>query len=137
MLDYRAIFQASFERITNEAVHDRFFERFYDRFIGSDAAVAAKFEGTNMDRQRAMLRESLTELLDFCFTLQTNPYIVTLARIHGSRGRDISEQMFAEWLASLLATVQEVDPEYNDNVSMGWRLVLLPGIEFMKYFRDR
>lgn len=137
MLDYRAIFQTSFERVTNEALHDRFFERFYDRFIGSDAAVAAKFAGTDMERQRAMLRESLTELMDFCSTLQTNPYIVTLARIHGSRGRDISEQMFIQWLDSLLATVRELDPECNDNVCMAWRLVLLPGIEFMKYFRDR
>ena len=137
MLDFKAIFRASFERVTNEELHDRFFERFYERFIGSSASVAAKFEGTDMERQRAMLRESLTELLDFCSNLQTNPYIVTLARIHGSRGRDIAEQMFAQWLDGLLATVQELDPEYNDHVRMAWRLVLLPGIEFMKYFRDR
>ena len=137
MVDYMATFKASFARVTGEELRSQFFDLFYERFIASEKEVAALFAETDMSRQKDMLRESLVELMEFCVTMESNPYIVTLARVHGVRGRNIPLHMFDLWLDSLVATVRRVDPGQNENVEAAWRVVLAPGIAFMKFYRDR
>lgn len=137
MVDYVATFKESFSRVSGEARQKEFLDSFYDRFIAADEEVAAAFRETDMKHQKQMLQESLAEMMDFSVTHKSNPYLLTLARIHGARGRDISPHMFDLWLESLIASVREVDPECNDNVELSWRLVMAPGIEFMKFYRNR
>lgn len=115
----------------------RFYERFYERFIASDPHIAEMFAHTDMGHQVGMLRESLSELKEFSTSLKSNNYIVTLARIHGIRGRQISPGSYDSWLASLVATVGEIDPECGLQTELAWRLVLAPGIEFMKFYYDK
>jgi truncated hemoglobin YjbI len=137
VVDYIQEFGDSFARISDPQLAPRFFDAFYDRFIASDPAVAAKFDGTDFEHQKRVLRESLAEMRDFFLAPKSNPYIVTLARIHGSRGRDIPPAMFDRWLDTLVDTVRAVDPGATDNIALAWRIVMTPGIEFMKFYRDR
>jgi hypothetical protein len=137
MVDYMATFNASYERLTRGALRTLFLDGFYDRFIATNADVAEKFAQTDFVQQKKMLWESLVEMRDFCVSLESNTYILTLARIHGVRGRDIPSSMFELWLDSLARTAREVDPEGNDNIELSWRLVMAPGIEFMKFYSDR
>lgn len=137
MVDYRAAFKASLARVTDGARQQSFFDGFYDRFIASDPEIEAHFQDTDFTKQKLMLRESLAEMKEFCDSLQSNPYIVTLARIHGVRGRNISVRMFDVWLDCLVATVKDIDPDCTESVELAWRIVMAPGIEFMKFYRDR
>ena len=137
MMDYRALFNASLARVTDATREAAFFDDFYRRFVAADPAIEAKFRDTDFAKQKQMLRESFQEMNHFCGSLQSNTYIITLARIHGSRGRDIPVHMFDIWLECLVATVKELDPEYTDSVELAWRIIMTPGIQFMKFYRDR
>ena len=99
--------------------------------------MAARFQGTDMVRQKEMLRESLAEMADFALKHESNPYILTLARIHGDRGHDIPSEMYDAWLDCVVDAVRETDPNATDAVALAWRIVMAPGIEFMKFYRAR
>jgi hypothetical protein len=90
-----------------------------------------------MAHQKQMLRESLAEMAEFARKRESNPYIVTLSRIHGARGRDIPVELYDVWLDCLVETVREHDPLASDNVALAWRIAMTPGIEFMKFYRAR
>ena len=137
MVDYIEEFTASFARVTEPGRCDRFLDAFYVRFFAADGVVAHKFRETDLAHQKEMLRESLAEMYDFFLKHKSNPYLVTLARIHGVRGHDITARLYDVWLDSLVATVLEVDPRANDSVALAWRIVMAPGIEFMKFYRAR
>ncbi len=137
VVDYVNEFERSFARLKEPSRSTRFFDDFYRRFFAADPVIAEKFGATDMAHQKQMLRESLAEMAEFALTRQSNPYIVTLARIHGSRGRDIPVRLYDLWLDCLVDTVREIDPESSDNVALAWRIVMGPGIEFMKFYRNR
>jgi truncated hemoglobin YjbI len=137
VVDYVDEFKSSFARVTERARCERFFDRFYGRFIGADEEVAAKFRKTDLAHQKEMLRESIAEMVDFFLKHASNPYLVTLARIHGVRGHDIPVRLYDLWLDCLVATVKEVDPKATESVELAWRIVMTPGIEFMKFYRSR
>lgn len=137
MVDYIQEFEASFARVTEPGRCDHFLDRFYQRFLAADDIVAEKFRGTDLVHQKEMLRESLAEMFDFFLKHSSNPYIITLSRVHGVRGRDIPPRLYDVWLEALVATVLECDPKASDNVVLAWRIVMAPGIEFMKFYRSR
>lgn len=137
VIDYVYEFEQSFARIRQGDLAERFLDRFYQRFFSADPLVAEKFGATDMAHQKQMLRESLAEMAEFALTRQSNPYIVTLARIHGSRGRDIPVRLYDLWLDCLVDTVREMDSDATDAVALAWRIVMGPGIEFMKFYRDK
>ena len=137
VVDYKALFEASFARVSSDRCAQEFFAGFYRRFMGSSPTIAGMFASTDLPHQQQMLRESLTELKEFSTSLQSNNYIVTLARVHGIRGRDVSAESYDIWLDALVATVREDDPECGLQTELAWRLVLAPGIEFMKFYYDK
>ncbi len=137
MVDYVYEFERSFARIKEDGRAERFPDEFYRRFFAADPLVGEKFGATDMSHQKQMLRESLAEMAEFALTRQSNPYIVTLARIHGARGRDIPVGLYDVWLDCLVDTVRAIDPEATDSVALAWRIVMGPGIEFMKFYRAR
>jgi hemoglobin-like flavoprotein len=137
VVDYVYEFERSFARIKEEGRAERFLDEFYRRFFAADPLVGEKFGATDMAHQKQMLRESLSEMAEFALTRQSNPYIVTLARIHGVRGRDIPVGLYDVWLDCLVDTVGAIDPEATDSVALAWRIVMGPGIEFMKFYRAR
>ena len=137
MIDYVQEFRASFARVTAPELCQRFLDRFYERFFAADPLVAYKFRNADLSHQKEMLRASLAEIADFFVTHRSNPYLLTLARIHGVRGHDIPTRLFELWLDALVATVAEVDPDATENVALAWRLAMVPGIEFMKFYRAR
>lgn len=137
MVNYVLEFEQSFARVMEPGRRERFLERFYQRFFAADPEVAAKFGATDMSHQKQMLLESLAEMADFARRRESNPYIVTLARIHGERGRDIPVHLYDLWLDCLVDTVREVDPLASDNAALGWRIAMAAGIEFMKFYRAR
>jgi hemoglobin-like flavoprotein len=132
MQTYKELFEASFARVSAPQLDQEFFATFYARFLLTDKKVAAMFERTDMNHQFGMLRESLHELKKFSITQEKTEYIVNLARIHGARGRQVIPRFYTNWLNALIEAVHEIDPEATSEVEVAWRVMLAPGIAFMK-----
>ena len=60
-----------------------------------------------------------------------------VARLHIRSGRDIPAEYYDTWLDSLIEALGEFDPEFDADVELSWRLVLAPGISYMKFMHDR
>ena len=133
-MDYLELFHKSYKRILQSTLDDKdFFEVFYHKFVSSSALVKEKFRNTDMKKQKSMLKDSLLHLLDFFATHKVDDYMLNIARIHSKSHHDISPELYDLWLDSLVSTLQEFDPDFNSNIELAWRIVLSPGITFMKF----
>ena len=58
-----SLFNDSFDRVSNTD----FFDIFYTLFLNSSKEVANKFAGTDMRRQKQMLKQSIAYMLSFLY----------------------------------------------------------------------
>lgn len=123
-------YEASLARCSAEP---SFFTRFYDHFLASSPKVARKFANTDFVRQKEALAESLRLMIKAVRDERAgmDTYLKDLADRHSSRELNIGSELYDYWLDSLLATVKEMDPEYNQAVHEAWERVMLVGIEYM------
>ena len=136
--DYLATFRESFDRaLGNQSYNRDFIERFYDIFLGQSQAIADLFRDTSMSAQKTMLHDSLHQLVEFYSSRKTSEYMRHIAKVHSRAGLDIPDELYDVWLDSLMQAVSEYDGQFNDDVELAWRLVLSPGITYMKFMHDR
>ena len=133
MADFVEIFSTSFQRVSEQKTQGAFFHQFYESFLGSSEQIAEKFKNTDIERQKEMLRVSLLEMLAFSTSHKSSVHMDMLAAIHSKADKNITPEMYDAWLKAILETVEQVDPEYDDNVALAWKIVLTPGIVFMKH----
>lgn len=131
MRNYSKIFSRSLSR-TVSVDPDRFFSRFYDRFVPSSPEVTELFKDVDMARQRKILEASLAYMSEFAAFLTKTEPLERLAERHSRHAIDIDPALYDVWLDMLVETVEESDPEYDDEVGLAWRVVMSPGIAFMK-----
>ncbi len=131
-MDYQRRFNDSLERLTTADGGDAFYARFYERFLQTGDEVAEHFANSDMQAQRRMLRESMAFVVAFGHTRRAGPYLESVASRHGPADLNISAELFDRWLECLLATVAELDPKSDEHVLLSWRVLLAPGLAFMK-----
>ncbi|MGB5622850.1 MAG: globin [Gammaproteobacteria bacterium] len=137
MKNYLGFFLDSLYRATGgEAQQHDFLTRFYELFIESSPAVAAHFRDVDMQRQKQMLGRSLQEMTDFSTSRAASEHLRRTALRHSRRDRDIDPDLYDLWLENLIATAREFDLEFNEEVELAWRVVLAPGIAYMKFKYD-
>jgi len=136
--NYLEFFLDSLFRVSGEPEQmTEFVARFYELFIGKSPRIARHFAGTDMSGQIEMLARSLHEMVEFSTTRVASERLRQVALRHSRRDRDISPDLYEEWLDSLLVAVREFDDRFNDEVELAWRVVLTPGIAYMKFRYDR
>jgi hemoglobin-like flavoprotein len=135
MYNFHDILNLSYQRAVSPDYHG-FFKRFYQIFTDADPKIAEIFNETDMDRQIKVLMQSMTHVISFANTLKANEYMENIALLHGSSKLNIPNELYDVWLDSLVKTVSERDPEFNAQVETAWRVVMVPGIEYMKSFSD-
>ncbi|MGI0117206.1 globin domain-containing protein [Zooshikella sp. RANM57] len=134
MSEYERIFDESYERVRKiQRNKQTFFEVFYQRFMATSPDIAARFVNTEMSHQRRMLEKSFYKLLTFYATNNAADYLEKIAEQHDHEHLNIKPVWYDLWLEALMTTLREFDPDYNDEIELAWRLVLSPGITFMKY----
>lgn len=107
-----------------------FFDDFYDAFIAASPRVAAKFADTDMERQKAVLRESITYLIMFHAGSQVAAAkIAELARTHSRSRFDIAPDLYALWERTLIETIQKHDDQLDVDLLEAWKAVLRSGID--------
>jgi hemoglobin-like flavoprotein len=111
-----------------------FFKYYYDKFFNADPQIAALFSNTDMERRTKILMESMTHIISFVATNESNEEINRIAISHGKDNLNIPTKFYDVWLECLIDTVREHDPEFNSQVETAWRVIMSPGLEYMKSF---
>lgn len=137
-MDIESTFIASYERVIGEGVGitERgrlFFRRFYENFLASSDRVREKFGSTDMARQEVVLQKGLYQLISFYLTKTDDQFLRDIAVTHSAYHYGIDPDLYDFWLEALLATVEEMDPEYNADLRLAWQIVMSPGILYMKH----
>ena len=138
MINFEEIFNESYLRLLHlgEIGSDKsgeiFFSKFYKNFTDSSPDVSEKFQNTDMQKQKVLIQESFDHMLKFHLSHQATDYLHRIAHLHNEDNIDISPQLYDLWLASLIATVKELDPKYDRDVGLAWEIVMSAGITYMK-----
>lgn len=136
-MSYEELFDESYERVVLEIRGGQeFFEAFYHRFLAASPRVRDEFRNTDMARQRTMLKKSFYNLVAFYASGSVDSVLERIALNHSRKGLDIAPALYDLWLDCLAATVKDYDPLFGDDVELAWRLVLNPGITYMKFKYD-
>lgn len=137
MKNYLEFFIDSLYRATGgETQQHDFLTRFYELFMESTPKAAELFRHVDMQRQKQMLGRSLQEMTDFSTSRAASEHLRRTAFRHSRWDRDISPELYDLWLESLIATAREFDQEFSEEVELAWRIVLAPGIAYMKFKHD-
>ena len=133
-MNYEEIFDHSYERVKNTVVDGKpFFDVFYDNFLRLSPTAAEHFSGVDMKKQIRMMEKSFYSLFIFYATQNANDYLEATARRHSQMDLSISLDLFDTWMDAIIETVKTFDSRYNNEIGLSWRIVLAPGISYMKY----
>lgn len=133
-MSYETLFDASYHRvIASERDGVDFFEAFYQRFLCASPVVGEKFSSTDMAHQRKMLKKSFYSLVAFYASGSVDSVLEKIAESHSVRVLDIPPELYDIWLECLIETVARFDDAFHDEVELAWRLVLCPGIVYLKF----
>ncbi|MCM0613159.1 globin [Marinobacter sediminum] len=136
-MSFDDIFDASYDRVLLASPDNTdFFEAFYQRFLSSSPEVRMLFRNTDMSVQRSMLKKSFFSLVAFYASGTIDDVLRRIAYLHSSRELNIKPYLYDLWLECLTDTVRVYDPEFCDEVELAWRLILSPGITYMKFGYD-
>ncbi len=137
-MDIVKVFDASYARVMAHEVEGRgFFEAFYRRFLEGSSEVAEKFRGIDMDRQQGMLKKSFYHLLSLYAASHDSDYLGRVAIRHNRAHLDIRPALYDRWLETMIVTLREFDPQCGDEEELAWRVVMAPGIAYMKFHYER
>lgn len=133
-MDYEKLFDESYSRvIENPVARQDFFAVFYQHFFDQSDEIKSLFSNTNLEKQAAMLKKSFYSLLAFYATNNADHVLEDMAASHSKEHHGIKPALYDNWLESLVYAAGECDPGFNPDIELAWRLVMTPGITFMKF----
>lgn len=137
-MNYDLLFEESYTRVIGEGVGigDRgriFFSRFYSIFFSKSQQIRDKFAHVDMDAQVVVLQKSMFHMVSFYATRTATGYLENIAHSHSRDQYGIMPEFYDIWLESLIETVAQLDPEYEDDLALAWQLAMTPGIQYMKF----
>ena len=134
MVNYDKIFEESFWRVIGDDSKEvQFFTRFYENFMSSSEEVREKFKHTDMEHQKMMLEKSLFRVAMFNGRHVATEELQRIAEVHSRQRQNIRPGLYDLWIDALMKTVAEYEENFTDDIDLAWRVVLAPGIEFMKF----
>lgn len=110
-----------------------FTERFYELFLASRPEIAKMFETTDFKKQREKLTKAIS--MSILFPYGDEISIDALNRIresHNHQHMDIKPEYYIHWANSLVATIAEFDPQFNDEVEDCWRRSIQTSLKHIK-----
>lgn len=100
-----------------------FIERFYEIFIARDLEIAAMFAKTDFQSQRLALRRGISVAISHAAgSNMATRTVQQMGDAHGRNGRvPVRPELYVHWLESLLAVIEEKDPEATPQLLARWR----------------
>lgn len=109
----------------------QFMTIFYERFINSAPEIKHLFKNTDMEKQFEMMGKSLYAMISASeANWQNDQELIDLSRKH--REMNINPAYFELWENSLLSTIKECDPSFDENVSNSWKVMIKRGKDLMQ-----
>ena len=66
--------------------------------------------------------------------LEPSNEIQRLAKVHGKDNLNIPADFYDIWLDCMIETLEEFDPKFDEYIETYWRVMMAPGIEYMKTY---
>ena len=105
---------------------------FYRKFLNCSARIAPYFAGTDLERQRGVLRDSVLRMVSSDVSdPATREHLEHLGKTHSRGQRGILPELYELWLDSIVEAVREMDPEWNEKLEREWRVRLRPGMQII------
>ena len=125
--------QQSFGRcLLNTSQGKGFLDAFYDEFLMSDPRVKPHFSKTDMQKQKDLLRRSISMLILFgSGSGLAKSAVENLALRHDRNHLNIVPDLYRFWVKSLLACIATYDQSYDALVAEDWSEVLKSGVAAM------
>ena len=137
MFEIEKEFKKSLQRISQVNIDGLgFLDYFYKEFLNSSDEIAELFSSTNFENQTKMLKKSIAELVRFYSEKTINQHLLAIGSLHSKTKLNIRPEMYDIWLTTLLNAVKKFDPEFHTKTELIWRIILAPGIAYMKFAYD-
>jgi hemoglobin-like flavoprotein len=122
--------KASFARCSGS---DAFFEAFYRNFFAVCPEAEPMFARTDFARQIKLLRHAIGLMLIFGAQPEAEPTVLSrVAERHSRRDLAVRAELYEPFVASLIETVAQYDPEFTDDVDDAWRRTIAPAVAYMQ-----
>lgn len=121
--------KASYQRCLNAP---DFFPAFYQRFFEACPEVKPMFSHTDFERQHKLLQHAIGLLLSFHASEREPNLLTRVAERHGRKDLKVDPAHYTSFVASLIDTVRQFDPEFSPEVGEAWREATNAGIEYMR-----
>ena len=128
--DFNDLFNNSYEFVLDN--EEEFFERFYQNFTNSDPLIRDAFKNTDMEKQKSMLRQAIVHMVMFFSNKKASDYFIKTSITHKDK-YCIPTHLYDNFVDTLISTLQNYQPNFNNETAVAWRITLAPGIEFMKH----
>jgi hemoglobin-like flavoprotein len=123
-----AILNDSLERCWED---ERFMGLFYERFLSSSPVIEERFEHIDMAHQKRAVQVSVyTAIQAICRRVEDFSFLDEVAERHSPRGEDVPPYLYDLWVESLVSTVRDCDPRYDETVEFVWRAALGVAVDY-------
>ncbi len=110
-----------------------FFSCFYRNFFMECPEVEERFATTDFQRQHKLLQHAIGLLLSYATQVRETPNLLErIATRHNRNGLNVDPKWYPCFVDTLVTTVKEHDPDFDDAVGAAWRSAVAPGIAFMR-----
>ena len=137
MSNYQHLFDESYDRVVGQGVGvtsegKQFFRRFYEYFFERSDEIKSKFKDTDMESQVRILQKSMYHMIGVYVLKTEHEYLRRIAVTHNRSNYDIKPEYYDHWIEAMVSTVRELDPQFDREIELAWRIAVTPGILYMK-----
>lgn len=111
---------------------DDFFDDFYATLSEKAPGIGAMFAHVDMQQQNKLIRQGVEALISYASGHEeSESQLRRVGMTHGKQGLNISPELYALWVDTLVETIREYDNQADDNTDAAWRVVARGGIELI------
>ncbi len=112
---------------------DGFLDTFYGILGQSHPDLPPLFVNTDFTKQNQLVRGGLIMVIMFYRGASASRQAVELIRRSHSKSQlNIKPELYVYWVDALMEAVKRHDPEYTPELEEQWRMVIAPGINYIR-----
>lgn len=113
-----------------------FFTDFYNEFLQSSPEIKPHFANTNMDKQKALLRDGITCVIIYSKAAdKLNSFakdkLERIGKIHSHGQHNIEPRLYPLWTKSLLNTIRKHDKQFSPQLEQDWKKIIEPAVSLL------